>query len=342
MRSIVLGVLLLCLSSSGIAYESPIKSDSPRDYMVKKGDTLWEISNRFLKSPWLWPEIWHANPQIHNPHLIFPGDLVSLVYIDGRPRLTIVRRGESGRTIKLSPKVRTLPAESAIPAIPLSAIDAFLKSSRVFTSKRALESAPYIFASRQERIITGAGDKVYVRGQIGSLDKSLDILRAGDVLKDPDSGEVLGIIGHQVADASLQKVDNGIASLKIQTSQREVRPGDKVVPADTFSLQTTFFPRAPDAPVEGKIVSVVDGVKKVGQFNSVIINRGIREGLRQGDILNAYKNLKVKDQISGEMVNLPPERAGMIMIYRTFEKVSYGIVLTAYEEIGVGDTLKSP
>lgn len=167
---------------------------------------------------------------------------MSLIYIDGRPRLTILRRGHSGRTIKLSPKVRTLPAQAAIPAIPLSAIDAFLKSSRVFTSKLALDGAPYIFASRQERIISGAGDKVYARGRIGSLDKNLDILRGADILRDPDSGEILGIIGHKVADASLQKVNNGIASLKIRTSLQEVKPGDKVVPADVFNLQTTFSP----------------------------------------------------------------------------------------------------
>ena len=148
MKNFVLGVLLTCVASSGFAFEGPIKSDSPREYIVTRGDTLWDISNRFLKSPWLWPEIWHANAQIHNPHLIFPGDVISLVYIEGRPRLTIVRRGESGRTIKLSPKVRTLPAESAIPAIPLQAIDSFLNSSRIFTNMQEMEAASLCICSQ--------------------------------------------------------------------------------------------------------------------------------------------------------------------------------------------------
>lgn len=343
MRSIVLGAILLCLSSVGIAYESPIKADSPQDYTVQKGDTLWDISNRFLKSPWLWPEIWHANPQIHNPHLIFPGDLVSLVYIDGRPRLTVVRRGESGRTIKLSPKIRTLPAESAIPAIPLNAISAFLKESRIFNSQAAFDRAPYVFASRQDRIITAKGDKVYARGSVGTLSSNnLGIYRSGAVVNDPDTGELLGIVGHDVASATLTKVDKGIASMRIDDSDSEVRPGDRVLPEVSVSHVSTFFPRAPDAPVDGKIVSVLNGAQKIGQFDSIIVNKGEREGLRQGDVLVITRNLKVKDRMTGEMIQLPAEKIGMMMIYRPFEKLSYGIVLSAYEDISVGDMLKSP
>lgn len=342
MRRIIMGVLLLCLSVTGMAYESPIKADSPQDYVVQKGDTLWEISNRFLKSPWLWPEIWHANQQIHNPHLIFPGDMISLVYIDGKPRLTVVRRGESGRTIKLSPKVRKLPGESAIPAIPLGMINSFLNQSRIFNSKQELERAPYVFASRQERIINGAGDKIYARGRVDSLNKDLTIYRSGEVILDPDTGEMLGVIGHNIASIDLLKVEDGVASLRVKKSHSEVRPGDRVVASEVFSQVTTFFPSAPDAPITGKIASALENIKKVGQYNTVILNVGEREGLKQGDILVVYKNVKVKDQMTGEMIQLPLERAGIVMVYRPFEKVSYGIVLTAFEEISVGDVIKSP
>ncbi|AMO54294.1 hypothetical protein GZ77_22205 [Endozoicomonas montiporae] len=343
MRNFILGVLLTCITASGFAIDSPIKSDSPREYVVTQGDTLWDISNRFLKSPWLWPEIWHANSQIHNPHLIFPGDVISLVYIDGRPRLTIVRRGESGRTIKLSPKIRTLPAESAIPAIPLQAIDSFLRDSRIFNNMQELESAPYIFATKQQKIIAGDGDKVYARGRVNTLQgRTLGVYRSGDVISDPTSGELLGVVAMDIANAAMLKTASDIATLRVLNSNREVRAGDRVLPADTFSQATTFFPRAPDAPVEGSVVSVVDGVDRVGRYSTVIINKGLREGLKQGDILTVHKSLLVKDPLSGQNIKLPPERVGMIMVYRPFEKLSYGIVLSANEDITIGDNIKSP
>ena len=343
MRSFVLGVLLACIATSGFAFGSPIKSDSPREYIVTRGDTLWDISNRFLKSPWLWPEIWHANAQIHNPHLIFPGDVISLVYIEGRPRLTIVRRGESGRTIKLSPKVRILPAESAIPAIPLQAIDSFLNNSRIFNNMQEMEAAPYVFATKQQRIIAGTGDRIYARGQVKALyGRTLGVYRSGKVISDPVSGELLGVVAIDIANAAMVKTSSDVATLRLIDSNKEVRAGDRVLPADTFSQTTTFFPRAPDAPVEGAVVSVLDGVDRVGRLNTVIINKGLREGLKQGDLLTVHKSLLVKDPVSGQNVQLPPERVGMIMVYRPFEKLSYGIVLSANEDISIGDNIKSP
>ena len=343
MRSIVLGIWMLCLTATGYSYESPIKADSPQEYVVVKGDTLWDISNRFLKSPWLWPEIWHANAQIHNPDMIFPGDVVSLVYIDGRARLTIVRRGQKGRTVKLSPKIRTMPAEAAIPAIPLKAINSFLMGSRIFNSKQALLSAPYVFASNQNRIITGVGDKVYVKGRVGTLQgRNLGVYRSGVTILDPASGEMLGIVAHDVANASMVTSAQNIATLKVLSSKKEIRPGDRVMPADTFKQVTSFFPRAPDAPIQGAIVSVMDAARNVGRYNTVIINKGQREGLQPGDVLTVHKSLMVKDPISGVNTKLPSERVGMVMVYRPFEKLSYGIVLTAMQDISVGDQLKSP
>ena len=343
MRSIVLGIWMLCLTATGYSYESPIKQDSPQAYVVVKGDTLWEISNRFLKSPWLWPEIWHENSQIHNPHMIFPGDVISLVYINGRPRLTIVRRGESGRTVKLTPKVRTMPAAAAIPAIPLKAINSFLMGSRIFNNKQSIYSAPYVFAAKQNRIISGSGDKVYAKGRVSALQgRSLGIYRSGDAITDPVSGELLGIVAHEVADANMVNSEGDVVTLKVMSSKKEVRPGDRVMPADTFKQVTSFFPRAPDAPVKGTIVSVMDAARNVGQYNTVIINKGQREGLQPGDILTIHKSMMVEDPVSGMNTRLPAERVGMVMVYRPFEKLSYGIVLTAMQDISVGDQLKSP
>ena len=343
MRSILLGLWMLCLTATGYSYESPIKADSPREYVVVKGDTLWDISNRFLNSPWLWPEIWHANSRIHNPHMIFPGDVISLVYIDGRPRLTIVRRGQVGRTVKLSPKIRVMPAEAAIPAIPLKAINAFLMGNRIFNNQQTLLSAPYIFAARQNRIITGVGDKVYAKGRVGTLQgRSLGVYRSGEAISDPVSGELLGIIAHDIANASMVNSSSNVATLKVLSSKKEIRSGDRVIPADTFKQVTSFFPKAPDAPIEGTVVSVVDATRNAGRYNTVIINKGQREGLQPGDIFTIHKTLMTKDPVSGASTKLPPERVGMVMVYRPFEKLSYGIVLSAMQDISVGDQLKSP
>ncbi|OED45227.1 hypothetical protein ACH42_05370 [Endozoicomonas sp. (ex Bugula neritina AB1)] len=345
MRSFILAAILLVISTMpvlGMANESPIRADSPASYTVRKGDTLWNISNTFLKSPWLWPEIWHANPQIHNPHLIFPGDLVSLVYINGRPRLTVVSRGDSGRTVKLSPKVRKLPAESAIPAIPLSAISAYLNKSRIFSSSEELEKAPYVFASKDGRTASSTGDRIYGRGFFPDQVNMYGVYREKMTLIDPISGENLGIIGEEIATLNVKKITDDVATLMIKESKRAVKTGDRLISEEPFSLVTTFFPRAPDAPIDGAIIANLSGSKKAARFDTVVINRGQRQSLRQGDILAIYKTMQVTDSISNELVILPPERVGLVMVYRPFDKLSYGIVLSASEDIEAGDLLKSP
>ena len=342
MRTLFLAVFLFVYAALGQAYESPIKMDAPKSYTVSKGDTLWDISNAFLKSPWLWPEIWHANPQIHNPHLIFPDDVVSLVYVDGRPRLTVVSRGNTGRTVKLKPKVRTLPVESAIPAIPLPAIQSYLKHSRVVNNLNELEQAPYVFASKDGRVASVEGQQVYARGMISAPGSRYDAFREGRSLMDPDSGENLGFIAHKIAELDVNNVQGDMATLTISSSQKELKPGDRLLKEDGFNFVTTFFPRAPDAPIEGKIVANLNNSKRTARFDTVIINRGQRESLRQGDILAIYKQSQVMDSFKKEMILLPPEQVGLLMVYRPYEKISYGIVLSASEDIEAGDSLKSP
>ena len=341
MRCFAFAAILLFASTLSTAYESPIRADSPQSYAVRKGDTLWDISNTFLKSPWLWPEIWHANPQVHNPHLIFPGDVVSLVYIDGRPRLTVLSRGSSGRTIKLSPKIRSLPVESAIPPIPLSAISAYLNHSRIFNADTEFEQVPYIFASQDGRTTSSAGEEVYGRGAF-TQQGIYEVYRKGMALKDPVTGEPLGIVGDEVASLRVKKLTGDVATLMIESAKREVKPGDRLIKEAPFSLQTTFTPRAPDAPVQGAIVANLNGSSRASKFDTVVINRGRRESLRQGDILAIYKTMEVTDAFTEERLTLPPERVGLLMVYRPFEKLSYGLVLSASEDIASGDTLKSP
>ncbi len=343
MRRFALAGILLCMSTLGLTYDSPIKADSPSKYTVKKGDTLWDISTTFLDSPWLWPEIWHVNPQIANPHLIYPGDIVSLVYINGRPKLMISQRGSSGRTIKLSPKVRVMPGDSAIPAIPLNSINSYLKGGYVFASEDQLNNTPYVFAAKGDKLVSGAGDKVYARGAFSGQHLQFDVVRRGEVVFDPKTKEMLGLIGIDVGTTHLSRLQQDVASMVIQKSHMELKPGDRLVRQQASGLVTTFFPKAPDAPVEGIVTHNLNGNSKISKFDTVVINKGLRESLRQGDIFAVYRQSNtVFDAIANEEVVLPSERVGLVMVYRPFEKMSYGIVLSVKEDIEIGYILKSP
>ena len=183
MRKSLLALLLV--AAGGIAQAAvQLKDGHPEQYTVVKGDTLWDISGRFLREPWKWPELWHANPQVENPHLIYPGDRLSLVYVDGQPRL-MLDRGESRGTIKLSPSVRTTAMAEAIPTIPLEAINSFLLSNRIVDTAEEFNGAPYIVAGNAERVVSGSGDRVYGRGSFDESIPVYGIFRQGKTYLDP-------------------------------------------------------------------------------------------------------------------------------------------------------------
>ena len=341
MRRFVLAGILLCMSTLGQA--DPIKADSPDKYMVQKGDTLWDISTTFLHSPWLWPQIWHANPQIKNPHLIYPGDMISLVYIGGQPRLMVSQRGTTGRTIRLSPQVRVMPGEAAIPAIPLRAIESHLYRGHVFASEEQLAYAPYVFAARDGKLISAIGDKVYARGSFAEDNLRFNVVRGAERVVDPQTGELLGLMARDVGTVNVRRVQGDSASLVVQESKMEIKPGDRLVRQRASGLVTTFFPSAPEAPVAGMVTANLNNSKKISRFDTVVINRGKRESLEQGDVLAVYRQREMaSDVLTGEVVALPMERIGLVMVYRSFAKMSYGIVLSAREDIEVGYILRNP
>lgn len=312
----------------------------PDEYTVVKGDTLWDISARFLSKPWLWPEVWYANPQIQNPHLIYPGDVISLVYVNGRPQLRL-RRG--GGTDKLSPQVRSTPLDSAIPTIPIDAIQQFLNHSRVF-SQQDLDAAPYIVESADEHLITGAGDRVYVRRLPSAATSRYSVYRPGQVYRDPDTKEQLGVEGLYIGDANLQRFGDP-STLQLVRTTREAKIGDRLFPVDADEIQRNFMPHAP-ADMHGRIISVVDGVTQIGQHQVVVLNRGARDGLEVGHVLAiSQAGARVADKVSGkrgEMVTLPDERAGVLMVFRTFDRVSYALVMSATRAIHVLDKVDTP
>jgi len=357
----LISAILAAASFWGIAAE--LREDHPEFHVVQPGDTLWDISQAFLKSPWLWPEIWHVNEQVDNPHLIFPGDVLSLVYVDGQPRITKSNKLPNG-TIKLTPHARELSADQAITTIPLDAILPFLTSARVLNDNE-LDRAPYLVGSDSERLLAAQEHKVYVRGLEDQETDSFSFFRVGDNYLDPQTGEYLGTEAIHLGEG-LKILSGDPSVIRVKKSVEELRNGDRVWPTNEDQIRPVYFPRAPQGFEGGQIISVYGGVEQIGQFDIVVINRGEREHMEIGYVLDIYqrgktivdkiaterkKNSedvgvfeKIKDSVTNnkEKVKLPDEKAGQLMIFRTFEKVSLALVLKASRVIHVKDNVKTP
>ncbi len=333
-------IAAITFSFNVMADEIALNPQHPDRYVVVKGDTLWDISGMFLNSPWLWPEVWYVNPQIENPHLIYPGDVITLVYIDGKPQLR-VQRGP--QTIKLSPTARASRIDEAIPTIPVDAIRQFLTQPLV-VEEGELDAAPYVVDSPDEHIVTGAGDRVYVRGIDNTDYGRYSLFEKGGAYTDPQTKEVLGHEALYLGEGRVQRFDE-VSTLKLNRTNREISIGDRLLPVKADEIHTTFLPRPPEADINGQIISVVDGVSQIGQYQIVVINRGEREGMEVGHVLRIQqRGATVRDTVpeKSEMVTLPNEDAGVLMIFRTFEKVSFGLVMEATRAIHVLDHVVTP
>nr|WP_297400841.1 LysM peptidoglycan-binding domain-containing protein [uncultured Marinobacter sp.] len=338
MRKLLYALAATTLLFTSWAHGAPeLRSDHPERYTVVKGDTLWDISARFLSNPWYWPEIWHVNPQVANPHLIYPGDRLALVYIDGKPRITKVA---SNDVVKLSPEVRSTPIDTPIPAIPLDAISSFLTDTRIVTPEE-LSGAPYVLEGEDGRIITGAGDRVYARGQKPA--EKVGIFRRTKEFVDPETGEFLGLEARSIGAGEVTAENGDVLTLQLTSSNQEIRIGDRLLTNVNRPIATSFVPSAPEQEVEGQMIAVDGGVSQIGQFDVVAINRGTREGLESGNVLAVLKsgNL-VRDPVTSETIQLPSERAGLLMVFKVYDKMSYGLVLQATRPLSVGDKVTNP
>lgn len=339
----IVGMSALWISTSALAEEPRLKNSHPDAYSVVKGDTLWDISGRFLENPWMWPEIWHANDQIANPHLIFPGDRIRLVYLNGKPRI-MVDRGDAGRTYKakLGPKIHIVPQEEAITTIALDKINAFLSRSRVVEALD-LETAPYVLAGGKEHIVTGAGDYLYARGDFPEDVTVYGVYRKGEVYTDPITKEPLGVEAIDIASIKQRAHERDIGTFDVLRTTQEVRLGDRLLETIERSIDSTFFPSAPEDDVKAEIIGVEGGVNQVGKLDVVAINLGSRENIQIGNVLRIHKKGgTTRDRITNEIVQLPDEKAGLLMVFSIFEKMSYGIVLEADQPLRTGDRLRRP
>jgi hypothetical protein len=345
----------------GAGSNIPLSADAPDTYVVKTGDTLWDISKVFLRQPWYWPEIWYVNPQVSNPHLIYPGDVLKLVYVDGQPRLTVAERGETvqgGRTGKrLSPEVRREPLSQAVTAIPYDLVASFMGRPTLLT-KEQVKNAPYVVAMRDSHMIGAIGNEVYARG-IGdaATDTRYSIVHVEEELRDPDNNKLLGYSGMYVGSGPVA-TEGDPAKLVMTDSTREVLQGDKLFP-ESVDVNVDFVPHAPTADIDAAVIAVRSHTV-MGQYQVVALNRGSADGLEAGHILAIHQlGDVVRDSFSkgglaatrrsrpmrssiGNKVQLPDERIGMIMVFKAFDNLSYGLVMETTHEIRQGDRAKNP
>lgn len=315
----------------------PLADNAPDQYVVQVGDTLWDIAATFLKDPWFWPEIWYVNPQVENPHLIYPGDVLGLVYIDGQPRITNVRAS----TYRLSPQARVTPLNESITSIPYEDVQAFL-SSGVILEKDQADALPYLLETRGDHLIASAGNEIYVRGVATNVPGTrYRVVHVGDPLYDPDDDRLVGYQGIQVGEGALRRGGDP-ATVSLTDTSREATPGDRLLP-ESVDVPLNFFPRSPSTTVEGRIISVVDGVTQIGQYMVVVLNRGTNNGLSVGDVLTVWQTGEVvDDRFGGGKVRLPDEEAGTVMVFKTFDRISYGLVMEATQAIHIHDTIRNP
>jgi len=360
----IIPILLLAgLMSMARADTVQINPEHPDRYVVVKGDTLWDIAGRFLTQPWRWPEIWKVNPQIENPHLIYPGDVVSLSYEGGSPVLTVNRGGSAsgrsdGRMVKLSPEIREVDKKEAIPSIPIDAIRTFLSRPLVINDDKEMDALPYIVSSYDQHLVAGEGNRVYIRGLMEeSGQRTYSVYRKGPSYT--KNGRVIGYQALYVGEALINKYGDP-STATITQSSREVLNGDRLMPQSDKDINRDFIPKRPENTVSGNIISVVDGLLEIGQYQIVVVDLGSSDGMEAGTVLGIYQSGKVVTDTTGaksnwplantglgdylgtpkargEEVKLPEEFAGVVMIFRPYDRVSYGIVMQAYGPLKLND-----
>ncbi|MGE5318696.1 MAG: LysM peptidoglycan-binding domain-containing protein [Hyphomicrobiaceae bacterium] len=288
MRQLVVSLALLLAAAPVLADTLKLQDNAPDKYVVVKGDTLWDISGKFLKDPWRWPQIWKMNrEEIKNPHWIYPGDMIVLDRSGKEPRLSLVKGSKDEMTtVKLSPSVRaTEIGNEAIPPIPIGVIQPFLSQPRV-VAKGALDNAPFILGSNAERVVLGAGDDAFATGGKPGVTR-WNVLRPGKALKDPETGDVLGYEVEYLGDARTL-VEGAPQKIRFTRSVQEILPKDKLVEADN-STTFDYIPHAPAAKISGRIISAYGGLSDSGRYQTVVINRGLLDGLEPGVVLAVYR-----------------------------------------------------
>jgi len=369
---VVLAMLALVAPLSADTVD--LKADHPDRYVVQKGDTLWDISTRFLKDPWRWASVWKINEQIKNPHLIYPGDVIMLVWVEGKPQLVVQRQEKvapaapaeaappaaeaptapavveepAGVTpsgmpvVKLKPRIYSESLTEAIPTIPPNAIVPFLTQPLV-VGRKELEEAGYVTIGLDDRVALGNGSEFYARGLAkNGGTEYYQLFRKGEELRHPDTGELLAYEALYLGDARV--LEPGDPTKLIVTSvKQEILPTDRLMAAPKKAALPYYFPRAPEKEVKGRILSAINGLREFGPTTIVAISVGKREGIEEGHVLRIMRHIgSQKDPVTKREYKMPDEDAGLLMVFRVFDKVSYAMIMNADRPIRNHDALRNP
>jgi len=343
MRTVIGLIFFLSFSTPNWADVVKIKAGHPTKHIVVKGDTLWDISAKFLTNPWEWPKIWRHNTQIKNPHLIYPGDIITLCFINNQPMLCV----DSSQRIegRLQPRIRYEDHKPrAIAMIPLGAIRAFLNSPKVL-NKDELENAPYIVAFADEHLIAGTDTNIYVRSILNRDYMHYTTYRVGETYKDPETNEILGYEAIHIADNSVISLGDP-ATLSINKALKEIRLGDHVMPAIDNEINFNFYPIAPSTKIDATIIASMTDSQEIGQYDIVVLNKGTQDGLKLGHLLSIMQEGGlIKDPYhkgGHELVKLPSRKSGTLLIFRTFDRVSYALIMHSTRNIRILDKAQTP
>lgn len=336
----IISALLLSFSTACALAQATkplqLADDAPDRHIVVRGDTLWDISAKFLKEPYRWPEIWRMNKeQIKNPHRIYPGQVVILDRSGADPQLKL------GQVIKVEPKVYVDKTVGAISSIPQNIIEPFLSQPLVI-EEGGMKDAPKIVATQEDRVYVGPGNKAYVSGMKQEA-KLWQVYRPAKPISDPETREILGYEAFYLGTA--QQIAKGeTATIEIVSAKQEIGPGDRLAPAvrqEVFS----YVPHSPTTQIEGQIAAMYGGVKETGRNSIVTLNRGKRDGLEVGHVLALYRKggeREIRDGDEKEIHRLPNERYGLVFVFRTFERISYALVMSVTRPVTVADIVRTP
>lgn len=326
----------------------PVKRTAPVRYVVQKGDTLWSIASRFFSNPWLWPEVWYENHYISNPHLIYPGDVITL----NGGELTVTRNGTVVKSTlpfrQLQPQVQRTPLGEAIPTIPYDEISDLLSKPRVMGAKEYAK-APYVLRPVEGQLLAAAPNSVYVRGKAlkdTAPGTSFAVVRREKPLHDPQSGDLLGYEVLYLGRGRLTQAGDP-AVLKLTRSTQEITSGNRLVPEDSTNVPTQFPLLTPQNPVKGQIIDVIGGLGEVGQYQVVVLDRGARDKLEMGDVLGIERTgTRINDPYAQEgmkhRVKLPDQHIGELVVFRVFDRVSFALIMHATHPVSIGDTVTNP
>lgn len=337
-----------------------ISDDAPDRYIVKSGDTLWDISKRYLETPWRWPELWRGNKeQIVDPHLIYPGDVLVLDRKNGT--LSVERNGTrssanyasgANNVVTVSPTQRIESSEVAIPLIPAHAVEPYLSRPIVLDARivdgrveegEGLRNAPMILGSQDGRVIMGAGNRAFVKGLKGDA-LNWNIFRPGRPFIDPETNEILGTEAVFLGTAEVIRMGEP-AEIRVLTSKQEIIKGDRLIVAERQAINN-YTLKKPSQTINARVLSIYGGVNTGGRFSIIAINKGKRENLEVGDVLALFHAQRpiTHKRNDGEidLIELPDDRFGLVTIFRVSDRVSYALVMDANRPLSVGDSLRNP